>query len=67
MPSPIAQTTTNLPAGGAETIVWLLVAAVIVGLYLVVRRTRNASRRDYLDRQRREKEMRKNDPDMRDD
>jgi len=47
--------------------VWLLVAAVIVGLYLVVRHTRNASRRDYLDRQRREKEIRKNDPDMRDD
>jgi len=66
MSSPIAQAATGLPSGGAETVVWLLVAAVIVGLYLVVRRTRNASRRDYLDRRRREEEMRKNDPDMRD-
>lgn len=54
------------PEGGAEAVVWLLVAAVITGLYLVIRRTRIRSRRHYLDRARREEEIRRNDPDMRD-
>ncbi len=56
----------TLPSGGAETAVWLLVAALIVGLYLLIRHTRISSRRQYLDRERREDEMKRNDPDMRD-
>lgn len=59
-----AQTGSPLPSGGAEAVIWVLVAAVIVGLYLVVRHTRIKSRRHYLDRVRREEEMRRNDPDM---
>lgn len=61
-----AQTGSSLPSGGAEAVIWVLVAAVIVGLYLVVRRTRIKSRRHYLDRVKREEEVRRNDPDMKD-
>lgn len=64
MHSVFAQTGSALPNGFAEVIVWLLVAAVIVGLYLVLRRTRINSRRHYLDRAEREEEQRRNDPDM---
>jgi hypothetical protein len=63
----IAQTGSSLPSDGAETLVWLIVASVIVGLYLVIRRTRIKSRRHYLDRQERQDEMRRIDPDMRDE
>lgn len=59
------QTGFSLPIGGAETIIWVLVAALIVGLYLIIRRTRIKSRNHYLNRAEREAEMRKNDPDMR--
>ena len=67
MPSVFAQTDSSLPSGGAEAIVWVLVAALIVGLYLIIRRTRIKSRKHYLDRAQRETEMRKNDPDMKDE
>jgi len=62
-----AQTGLSLPSGFAEVAVWFVVAAIIVGLYLVIRRTRNKARRQYLDRRQSEEEMRRNDPDMRDD
>lgn len=65
MPLAFTRTGFSLPTGGAETIVWVLVAALIVGLYLIIRRTRIKSRNHYLNRAEREAEMRKNDPDMR--
>jgi hypothetical protein len=61
------QTRSPLPSGGAEAVVWVLVAALIVGLYLVIRRTRIKSRKHYLDRADRETEMRRSDPDMKDE
>ena len=60
----IAQDQVNLPDGGAEAVVWVVIAAVIVGLYLVIRRTRLTSRDEYLDQAEHEAEMRRNDPDM---
>ncbi|MCL1693955.1 MAG: hypothetical protein M3096_09740 [Actinomycetia bacterium] len=62
-----AQTGFSLPSGGAETVIWLLVAALIVGLYLIIRRTRIKSREHYLDRAEREDQMRRDDPDMKDE
>lgn len=67
MPSVFAQTDSSLPSGAAEAIMWVLVATLIVGLYLIIRRTRIKSRKHYLDRAQRETEMRKNDPDMKDE
>ena len=61
------QTGSSLPSSGAEAVVWVLVAALIVGLYLVIRRTRIRSRKHYLDRAERETEMRRSDPDMKDE
>jgi len=66
MPFVFAQTDSPIPSGGAEAVIWVLVAALIVGLYLIIRRTRIKSRKHYLDRAQREAQMRKNDPDMKD-
>lgn len=56
-----------LPDGGLETAIWVLIAAVIVGLYLIVRRTRKKTMNHYLDREQREQEMKERDPDLRKD
>jgi len=66
MPAVFAQIDSPILSGGTEAIVWVVVAAIIVGLYLIIRHTRIKSRKHYLDRAQRETEKRKNDPDMRD-
>lgn len=53
----------NLPSGG-EAFFWLIGAAVIVGLYVIITRTRKRSYNEYFERQRRAEEQRLNDPDM---
>lgn len=53
----------DLPSGG-EAFFWVLGAAVIVGLYIIISRTRKRSYNDYFERQKRAKEQRLNDPDM---
>ena len=42
---------------------WAVIAAVIVGLYFVIRRTRLTSRDEYMNQAEREAEMREIDPD----
>ncbi len=62
----LAQTEVNLPsAGGGEIFIWLLLGGGIVGLFLIINRTRKRSYRHYMDRARREAELKANDPDMR--
>ncbi len=57
----------NLPDGsGGEWVVWVLMAAAIVALWLMIRNTRKKAYRDYWDRKRQEDERRRNDPDMKD-
>jgi heme exporter protein D len=64
----LAQTELNLPqGGGGEIIVWLILAAGIVGLFLVINRTRKRSFNDYMSRAEREARMRADDPDMKKD
>ena len=63
--SVLAQSGFSLPeAGGGEIVVWLLLAAGIVGLFLIINRTRKRSYQSYMGRARREAELRANDPDM---
>lgn len=63
----LAQETSTIPeAGGGAIFVWLLLGAGIVGLYVVINRTRKRSYREYMSRAQREQEMKSNDPDMRD-
>ena len=50
--------------GFAAWVVWVAVLAVIVGLYLLISRTRRKASEDYWRRRRAEEEARKNDPDM---
>lgn len=64
----LAQSGFTLPeAGGGEIVVWVLLAAGIVGLFLIINRTRKRSYQSYMDRAKREAEMKANDPDMRKD
>lgn len=54
----------ELPTTAGEWIIWIVIAAVIVGLWLVLRRTRQRAYRDYFERQRAAEQRRLNDPDM---
>ncbi len=61
----VAQGGFDLPsAGGGEIIIWLLLAAGIVGLFMIINRTRKRSYREYMHRAKREEELKANDPDM---
>ena len=64
--SMLAQETSTIPeAGGGAIFVWLLLGAGIIGLYVVISRTRKRSYREYMSRAQREEELKANDPDMR--
>lgn len=64
----LAQENSVIPeAGGGAIIVWVLLALVIVGLYLVIRRSQRRSYEDFITRDQREREFRANDPDMKHD
>jgi len=64
----LAQSGFSLPeAGGGEIVVWLILAAGIVGLFLIINRTRKRSYRSYMDRAQREADLKANDPDMKQD
>lgn len=61
----IVATEANLPeAGGGAWITWVLIAAGIVALWLMIRNTRKKAYKDYWNRKRAEEERRLNDPDM---
>jgi heme exporter protein D len=62
----VAQETSTIPeAGSGAILVWLALGAGIIGLYILINRSRKRSYRDYMSRAEREAEMRANDPDMR--
>ncbi|NIR34947.1 MAG: hypothetical protein GWN07_02525, partial [Actinobacteria bacterium] len=46
----------DIPTDGAGLIVWLLIAGVIGGLYLIVQRTRQRADDEYWERKRRERD-----------
>jgi len=62
--APILAQGFQLPESGGEWFIWIAIATVIVGLWLLIRSTRQKAYRDYWERQRRAKERRLNDPDM---
>jgi hypothetical protein len=62
----LAQETSTIPdAGGGAILIWLLLGAGIIGLYVVINRTRRRSYREYMSRAERDEELKANDPDMR--
>jgi heme exporter protein D len=62
----LAQETSTIPdAGGGAIFVWVILGAGIIGLYVIINRTRRRSYRDYMARDEREAELKANDPDMR--
>ncbi len=60
----VAQVVDLPEAGGGAWFFWILGAAVILGLWFVVARTRKRTYNAYWERKRREEELRANDPDM---
>ncbi len=65
----LAQTEINLTTSAGDELIatiiaWLLLAGGIIGLFLIINRTRKRSYRHYMDRAQREAEMKANDPDM---
>lgn len=61
----LAQESSTIPeAGSGAILVWLLLGAGIVALYVVITRTRRRSERDYLSRADREAKLKANDPDL---
>lgn len=62
----IAQTDDGIfPDDPAAAVVWGLMAAVILGLYFLVRSSRRKADRQYWEQREREHERRLADPDMR--
>jgi hypothetical protein len=62
----LAQETSTIPdAGSGAIFVWLLLGAGIIGLYVVINRTRRRSYREYMSRAEHDAELKANDPDMR--
>ena len=55
------------PQGTGAQILWTIILAVIVGVYIIVSRTRRRAKEDYIASKRHEAELRANDPDMRKD
>ena len=53
------------PDDAGSALIWSLMAAVILGLYFVVRNSRRKADRQYWEQSRREHERRLADPDMR--
>jgi hypothetical protein len=63
----LAQNGADLPeAGGGGIVFWVIGAAVILGLWFVISRTRKRSYNEYWERRRREEQQRLSDPDMAD-
>lgn len=54
----------TFPTDPAARVIWIILLAAIVGLYIVVNRTRRRAREQYLSIKQREAEMRASDPDM---
>ena len=56
-----------IPEDNSARVVWAILAAVILGLYLLTKRARNNATQEYWDRRKAEEERIANDPDMRKD
>lgn len=56
-----------VPEDGASRVVFVIIGIVILGLYVLISRTKRRSASHYLSRRRREQELRNADPDMRTD
>lgn len=64
----LAQTDDGIvPSEPGQLVIWAIVGAVILWLYFTIRRTKRRASQDYWDRRKAEEDMRRNDPDMRQD
>jgi hypothetical protein len=54
-----------LPEETSARVVWAVIAIVILGLYVLMKRARKNAAQDYWDRRKAEEDRIANDPDMR--
>ena len=57
----------TLPDNGVGIVIWIIIAAVLLGAYVLINRTRQRFREDYIRKLNWERELRENDPDMKKD
>ena len=63
--SVLAQEASTTSGSSNGTILLWILGAGIVGLYILINRTRKRSYREYMSRAQREEDLKANDPDMR--
>ena len=63
----IAFTEALIPEDNSARAVWAVIAAVILGLYVLTKRARANATEEYWKRRRADEERKANDPDMRKD
>lgn len=57
----------TLPDNSVGIVIWIILALVILGAYVLINRTRRRFREDYIRKLNWEKELRANDPDIKKD
>jgi hypothetical protein len=63
----LAESDSIIPEETSARIVWLVIGAVILGLYFLMKSSRKKATREYWDRRKAEEDRIANDPDMRKD
>lgn len=58
---------TDEPTEGGGLFVWLVIAVVLVGLYLMTRRSQKRASESFSNRHKTEEELRTTDPDLQQD
>lgn len=56
-----------IPEDTSARVLWAVIAAIILGLYFMMKSARKKATQDYWDRRKAEEERIANDPDMRKD
>jgi len=62
-----ADSNSIIPEETSARVVWAVIAAVILGLYFLMKSARRKATQEYWDRRKAEEERIANDPDMRKD
>jgi predicted LPLAT superfamily acyltransferase len=62
-----ADTDSIIPEETSARVVWAVIAAVILGLYFLMKSARRKATQEYWDRRKADEERIANDPDMRKD
>lgn len=54
----------TFPDNTTGRVIWIILAAILLGAYFLISRTRRRAKEDYIAGKRHQAELRANDPDM---